>query len=620
MKRCFARSMGAGLLWAVIATSQVFAAGYKRYYEGNSLTGGVAKLFSDMAKDAGYADDAWNAYNRAGQPLDFGWHGGRETIEQDLQAGAPWDFVQVQPFSRRYPVDEGDPARRIFQTALKYSPNCTLMVYLTWVGNPSTFDSHADWEADMQTYINDQCVRIADYCESWYPDKPIFVVPSSPAMMALNDSIKAGNVPGFSSIAEIYNDGIHMNANGNYLNACVHYAAYYQQSPIGLSHDYTVSPAIYTQDVTLTDEQALIFQRTAWDVVRNYPRTLVSRQPKVRPDTERPSQVTGLSINPLKNALEVSYASASDNIDVAEYLVYVDDDWYGSSATTDATIHNGAAPAPAIQPGNTYDVYVRARDAEYNLGAPSETLTVSTPETIKGDDGKFDFGTGQSPVADGYNEVLVTEGYDATNGYGYDPVTTTKRSRDDADETDAFLRDKHSYYGGMNFRYDAPDGDYRMVFWLRGDSIEVYAGDDLQVAGLASPAGAYLVDSIDMSAVDGHIDVSFKDLRGSSGRKWFSLAGLVFKPLSTSAGSRIATRESTGQQLTWNPAARTLMVNVPGHAVLSRKVLDLQGRTLLSARTSDAVELHLPHNVPAGMYVFRVRHTGGIVERRFVLP
>jgi hypothetical protein len=77
-------------------------------------------------------------------------------------------------------------------------------------------------------------------------------------MNELNARIKAGQVPGYTSIYQFYKDGIHLNQAGSYLVGCTYFATLLKQSPVGLpTEPYgTIDPSL-----------AQIIQKTVWQVV-----------------------------------------------------------------------------------------------------------------------------------------------------------------------------------------------------------------------------------------------------------------------------------------------------------------------------------------------------------------
>lgn len=98
--------------------------------------------------------------------------------------------------------------------------------------------------------------------------KPVRMIPVGYVMAELNGMMKAGKVPGYKSIHDVYADGIHLNNVGAYITACTFYATIFQEDPAGLPHDtYKVPDA----------ELAKLIQQTVWRVVTAHPDSGVTR-------------------------------------------------------------------------------------------------------------------------------------------------------------------------------------------------------------------------------------------------------------------------------------------------------------------------------------------------------
>jgi hypothetical protein len=80
--------------------------------------------------------------------------------------------------------------------------------------------------------------------------------------VALKREIEAGRVAGISDFfATHFDDDLHLTAKGQYLVSLVFYACLYRQSPEG---------RVTSANSTLTDAQAMIYQRIAWETARSY--------------------------------------------------------------------------------------------------------------------------------------------------------------------------------------------------------------------------------------------------------------------------------------------------------------------------------------------------------------
>jgi len=608
-----------------IAVSLSYSQGYKRFHQGNSLSGGVWGIFTELAHDGGFPDDQFKKVGAAGTPVDWAWENMTGQFIQMLEDEAPFDFVQVQPFhSRREPEDVADAILQIHETALKHSPACTLLVYYTWVRNPDTHSSFDEWKDELNKYIDSTLIPATDLLEQYCPDNPVYVIPTSPAFYALQDSIDAGKLPRFTNAGDLYRDGIHMNANGNYLNACVHYAAIYQKSPEGLPHDYTVNAAIYTTEVDLTDEEAAIFQRTAWDVVRNYPRTLVSKKARNKTDTEVPSNVNGLSTtNAAKMSYSISWDASTDNTGVKEYLVYAYPvnrtlkeyatyRWVGSSENISAEIFGSSNPP--IQPGVTYKTYVRAMDAQYNLSPPSDTITVEIPETVKGNSYAFDFGTGESPVKDGFTEVLRREVYHPATGYGYTRYINGRDYNDGAGN-DALLEDGHRHLSNSTeFLVDMENGQHSVnVFLGPGESVDVYAEGTLVLEDVTTASGESTSRNFTVQVDDEQLTIKF----GGSG--WMKIAGLEIESATNTSGRQMQKLNNHNPRIMQKTLGKEIVASIPGETNVRCDLLDLSGRIIDSYLSKTGQVVLSTKSVRSGVYILRLQSGAFILNRKIVI-
>jgi len=77
-------------------------------------------------------------------------------------------------------------------------------------------------------------------------------------MYELNQRMKAGQVPGYTHIKQLFADGIHLNNVGSYVVGCTYFATLYKESPKGLPGE----------PYKVTDPKlAEVIQETVWNVV-----------------------------------------------------------------------------------------------------------------------------------------------------------------------------------------------------------------------------------------------------------------------------------------------------------------------------------------------------------------
>ncbi len=84
------------------------------------------------------------------------------------------------------------------------------------------------------------------------------MVPVGHVMYELNQRMKAGQVPGYKHIKEVFADGIHLNNVGSYVVGCTFFATLYKENPKGLPGE----------PYKVTDPKlAEVIQETVWKVV-----------------------------------------------------------------------------------------------------------------------------------------------------------------------------------------------------------------------------------------------------------------------------------------------------------------------------------------------------------------
>lgn len=93
--------------------------------------------------------------------------------------------------------------------------------------------------------------------------KVVYLVPVGDAFVQMRALVVSGNFPGVTKQSELFNDDMpHQGRLGSLLQDYCIFVALYQRSPVGLN---------VTLDKTITDEQAAILQKIAWETVSKYP-------------------------------------------------------------------------------------------------------------------------------------------------------------------------------------------------------------------------------------------------------------------------------------------------------------------------------------------------------------
>ncbi|GAG22403.1 unnamed protein product, partial [marine sediment metagenome] len=128
---------------------------------------------------------------------------------------------------------------------------------------------------------------------------------------------------------------------------------------------------------------------------------------------------------------------------------------------------------------------------------------------------QFDFGTGSTPVAEGYTQVLSGDTYNASRGHGWlGYVTGWNRT-----SGGPLLSDYH-YAREGTFVVDVPNGQYDVVLWM-GDAGVTHDNMVITLEGVeretvTSTAGEFLELTYLVTVSDGQLTIHLKDLGGTN--------------------------------------------------------------------------------------------------------
>jgi hypothetical protein len=160
--------------------------------------------------------------------------------------------------------------------AREANPETRIFVYETWhslKSGPSTViagDAGAGvpWRARIMA---DAPVwrDLATRASGQLGGDPVQIIPAAQALLALDTAIAAGDVPGIDTIEDLFADDIHPNGKGFYFLALVHAAAISGQDVADLPTLLTRTWA--SRDAMVTDAQAQVFRRVAWQAVQAAP-------------------------------------------------------------------------------------------------------------------------------------------------------------------------------------------------------------------------------------------------------------------------------------------------------------------------------------------------------------
>jgi hypothetical protein len=209
-----------------------------------------------------------------GAPLQWIWEHPKDGFQEqpfghypNALANYQWDVLSLQPFDRHLKGKDGDltMAKNFIDLALPKSPDLQVYVYARWPRRGrDDFDTAwlkkytGGWDGTNET--KDYFERLTVELRKAYPKmkKPILMVPVGHVMYELNQRMRAGEVPSYKQIKEIYVDGIHLNNVGSYIVGCTFFATLYNENPKGLPGE----------PYKVTDPRlAEVIQETVWKVV-----------------------------------------------------------------------------------------------------------------------------------------------------------------------------------------------------------------------------------------------------------------------------------------------------------------------------------------------------------------
>jgi hypothetical protein len=146
-------------------------------------------------------------------------------------------------------------------------------IYATWpFVTYDALDSYSNaWLSPTQN--NDSQVTLmareyfadlADTVRQTHPN--VLVIPAGEVFYALDVKMRAGLIPGFTSVQDLRRDNIHLNSLGQNVTSYTAYATLFGQSPVGLPNDVFASGGSFPE-VPASPEALEIIQQTVWDVV-----------------------------------------------------------------------------------------------------------------------------------------------------------------------------------------------------------------------------------------------------------------------------------------------------------------------------------------------------------------
>ena len=186
-----------------------------------------------------------------------------------------WDLLTLQLWGSD---TEGDvnASKKFIALAVTKNPAVQVFLVETWVEKNDQIDFstqwNREWKADQK--YGTPPIHCAAYSRMVFANlkkatadlrKPVRFIPIGTVLYELDKRMRAGTVPGFTRVEELYQDKVHLNETGNYVALETFYTVMLGRNPKGLPRT-DLFP-------TVTDSLAAIVQDVIWQVVTSMPET-----------------------------------------------------------------------------------------------------------------------------------------------------------------------------------------------------------------------------------------------------------------------------------------------------------------------------------------------------------
>ena len=251
---------------------------------GHSLTDPIELPLITLVRAVGGKEALGFAIDRStvpGSTLEYRWQ-----PEIDLPIDAQRDIANydVLVLTERVPVRSAMAYHKTSDYALKWTEHAwsnggkgrgaETILYATWIDVKSGPGNTDEWDSDEKTIPFRERLdlemgtwqEIADHVNGNRSagTPPMLVIPGPKIMAAVYDAIAAGTAPGFSKVADVFEDTIHVNAKGGFLMALAHLAVIYRRDPREI-------PALKGDPGWPTPDQAAWMKDLVWNVLSTYP-------------------------------------------------------------------------------------------------------------------------------------------------------------------------------------------------------------------------------------------------------------------------------------------------------------------------------------------------------------
>lgn len=216
----------------------------------------------------------WNYQTNSGQQM---YSANGFGLYRDALTNHTWDAVTLQPFDSILDGSSGDlqMVKNFVSYTLPESPNARFYVYSRW---PRFRDGSLNYESRWltpYTYTGTDIYHPSNETKGYFESlvtranqempqlsKKVLMVPVGDVLLEVDRRMRAGQVPGYTSINQLYTDHIHFGDTGSYIVGMTFYATLYRDNPMG-----TPKPVNWAN---ITSAQVAQFQEAVWQVVSGH--------------------------------------------------------------------------------------------------------------------------------------------------------------------------------------------------------------------------------------------------------------------------------------------------------------------------------------------------------------
>lgn len=235
----------------------------RAFYIGHSLASDIPDLVRALCQATPGVEFSFRDQNIPGSPLRWNWderdkpEGRQARFEPQFQGhfhkvvpqGGFDTLVMVDSVPRgpEMMAETREYAGKFIGEFLKASPGGRVFIYEPWHCLKTGTPEGCAYDNSSPTRTLKWLERVAADAAMWdglvrdlrtdFPGASIELIPAARALARLERAVVAGEVPGFKTLQDLFEDDIHPTPVGKYFVGALHYAMLTGRSPVGLPAD-----------------------------------------------------------------------------------------------------------------------------------------------------------------------------------------------------------------------------------------------------------------------------------------------------------------------------------------------------------------------------------------------